>query len=123
MITRLKLLERQPGLLWSSVFLKLRLHDAILRFYPSSLIHILLLSNSHNNVASIQKNWGNKSHHVIKALCISQFQAWPSPPPPAIFLMGEFPTPRAKRVQNPHPRAYRNELNPTPGGIFFNYSQ
>ena len=32
------------------------------------LIHILLLSNSHNNVASIQKNWGDKSDRVIVAL-------------------------------------------------------
>ena len=39
--------------------LKLQLHDAIyrLRFYSNSLIHILSPSNSHSNVASIQKNW------------------------------------------------------------------
>ena len=50
--------------------LKLQLHDAIyrLRFYSNSLIHILSLSNSHNNVASIQKNRDNKSHRVIAAL-------------------------------------------------------
>ena len=50
--------------------LKLQLHDAIyrLRFYSKSLIHILSLSNSHNNVASIQKNRGDKSHRVIVAL-------------------------------------------------------
>ena len=50
--------------------LKLQLHDAIyrLRFYSNSLIHILSLSNSHNNVASIQKNRGDKSHRVIVAL-------------------------------------------------------
>ena len=49
---------------------KLQLHDAIyrLRFYSNSLIHILSLSNSHNNVASIQKNRGDKSHSVIVAL-------------------------------------------------------
>ena len=49
---------------------KLQLHDAIyrLRFYSNSLIHILSLSNSHNNIASIQKNWGDKSHRVIGAL-------------------------------------------------------
>ena len=49
--------------------LRLRLHDAIyrLRFYSNSLIHILSLSNSHNNVASIQKNPGDKSHRVIVA--------------------------------------------------------
>ena len=43
--------------------LKLRLHDAIyrLRFYSNSFIHILSLSNAHNNVASIQKNRGDKS--------------------------------------------------------------
>ena len=50
--------------------LKLQLHDAIyrLRFFSNSLIHILSLSNSHNNVASIQKNRGDKSHRVIVAL-------------------------------------------------------
>ena len=48
---------------------KLQLHEAIyrLRFYSNSLIHILSLSNSHNNVASIQKNRGDKSHCVIVA--------------------------------------------------------
>ena len=52
---------------------KLQLHDAIywLRFYSSSLIHILSLSNSHNNVASIQKNRDDKSHRVIVASQIS----------------------------------------------------
>ena len=50
--------------------LKLQLHDEIyrLRFYSNSLIHILSLSNWHNNVASLQKNRGDKSHHVIVAL-------------------------------------------------------
>ena len=54
------------------VHLKLQLHDAIygLRFYSNSLIHILSLSNSHNNVASLQKNRGDKSHRVIVALSI-----------------------------------------------------
>ena len=49
---------------------KLQLYDAIyrLRSYPNSLIHNLSLSNSHNNVASIQKNRGDKSHRVIIAL-------------------------------------------------------
>ena len=49
---------------------KLQLHDAIcqLRFYWNSLIHILSLSNSHNNVASMQKNRGGKSQRVIVAL-------------------------------------------------------
>ena len=49
---------------------KLQLHDAIYRllFYSNSLIDILSLSNSHNNVASIQKNRGDKSHRVIVAL-------------------------------------------------------
>ena len=49
--------------------LKLRLHDAIyrLRFSSNSLTRILLLSNSHNNVASVQKKWGDKSHLVIEA--------------------------------------------------------
>ena len=50
--------------------LELRLHDAIYRpqFYSNSLIHILLLSTLHNNVALIQKNRGDKSHRVIVAL-------------------------------------------------------
>ena len=50
--------------------LKLQLHDAIyrLRFDSNSLIHILSLANSHSNVASIQKNRGDKSHRVIVAL-------------------------------------------------------
>ena len=50
--------------------IKLQLHDAIyrLRFNSNSLIHILSLSNSHNNVASIQKNRGDESDRVIGAL-------------------------------------------------------
>ena len=50
--------------------LKLQLHYAIyrLRFYSNSLIHILSLSNSHNDMTSIQKNRGDKSHSVIVAL-------------------------------------------------------
>ena len=53
-----------------TISFKLQLHDAIyrLRFYSNSLIHILSLSNLHNNVASIQKNRGDKSHRVIVAL-------------------------------------------------------
>ena len=49
---------------------KLQLHNAIYRlpFYSSSLIPILSLSNSHNNVASIQKNRRDKSHRVIGSL-------------------------------------------------------
>ena len=49
---------------------KLQLHDAIyrLRFYSNSLIHILSLSNLHNNEASIQKNLGDKSHRVTVPL-------------------------------------------------------
>ena len=49
---------------------KLQLHYAIyrLRLYSNSLIHILSLSNSHNNVASIQKNRADKSYRVIVAL-------------------------------------------------------
>ena len=56
----------------SSLFfrLKLQLHDAIyrLRFYLNSLIPILSLSNSHSNLASIQKNRADKSHRIIVAL-------------------------------------------------------
>ena len=49
---------------------KLQLHDAIyrLRFYSHSLIHILSLSKSHNNVASSQKNRADKLHRVIVAI-------------------------------------------------------
>ena len=53
-----------------STFVKLQLHDVIyrLRLYYNSSTRILLLSNSHNDVASIQKNQGAKSQHVIVAL-------------------------------------------------------
>ena len=53
-----------------SISHKLQLHDAIyrLRFYSNSLIHILSLSNSYNNVASLQKNRSDKSHRVIVAI-------------------------------------------------------
>ena len=46
-----------------------RLHDAIdwIGFYPSSLIHILTLSDLHNNVASTQKNRDDKLYRVIVA--------------------------------------------------------
>ena len=59
--------EAQPVIF---LIFKLQLHNAIywLRFYSNSLIHILSLSNSHNNVASIQKHRGDKLHHVIVAL-------------------------------------------------------
>ena len=58
-----------------SLSLRLQLHDAIhrLRFYSNSLIRVLSLSNSHNNVVSIQKNRGDKSHRVIVALEKLQF--------------------------------------------------
>ena len=51
---------------------KLQLHYAIyrLRFYSNSLIHILSLSNSHNNVPSTQKNRADKSHRVTVALSL-----------------------------------------------------
>ena len=54
----------------NNLAVKLQLHDAIyrLRFYSNSLIHMLSLSNSHNDVTSIQKNRGDKSHRVIVAL-------------------------------------------------------
>ena len=58
--------------------LKLQLHSTIyrLRFYWNSLIHISLLSNSHNNAASIQKNRGDKSHRVIVALTTFPAVKW-----------------------------------------------
>ena len=54
------------------LYLKPQLHDAIdrLRFFSNSLIHILSLSDLNNNVASIQKNWGDKSYRVIVALVV-----------------------------------------------------
>ena len=57
-------------------YFKLQLHDAIyrLRFYSNLLTHILSLSNSHDDVASIQKNRGDKSHRAIVAL--EQLQKW-----------------------------------------------
>ena len=53
---------------------KLQLHDATyrLRFFSNSLMYILSLSNSHNNVASVQKNRGDKSHLVMVALVTQQ---------------------------------------------------
>ena len=52
---------------------KLQLHGEIhrLRFYSNSLIHNLSLSNSHNNVTSIQRHLGDKSYRVIVALMIT----------------------------------------------------
>ena len=47
----------------------------------------------------------------------------PGQNPRAIFLMGEFPTPREKKeFKTPTPRTYENELKPHPRGIFLNYS-
>ena len=43
-------------------------HRVIGAFYLNSLIHTLSVSNSHDNVASIQKNRGDKSNRVIVAL-------------------------------------------------------
>ena len=61
-------MRKQAYLLFKTT-IKLQLHDAIyrLRFYSNPLIHILSLSNSHNNVASLQKNRDDKSHRVIVA--------------------------------------------------------
>ena len=43
----------------------------------------------------------------------------PDHPPRAIFLMGEFPTPRAKKeFKTPTPRAYQNDLKPHPRAFF-----
>ena len=43
--------------------------------------------------------------------------------PPGNFFDGRIPQPPGReRVQNPHPRAYKNELKPYPGDIFLNYS-
>ena len=37
---------------------------------------------------------------------------------PGNFSMGEFPPPGKKKVQNPDPRAYKNEIKPHPWGHF-----
>ena len=48
-----------------------------LQFFSNSLIHILSLSNSHNNIASIQKNRDDKSHRVIVAiLSLTECTCW-----------------------------------------------
>ena len=63
--------EKYPrATFWLKLEHALQLHDAIyrLRFYSNSLIHILSLSNSDNNIAPIQKNRGDKSHSVIVAV-------------------------------------------------------
>ena len=55
------------------------------------------------------------------SLCISQFQTWPPPraKPQGNFLDGRIPLPQGKeRVQNSHPRAYKNELKPRPRGHY-----
>ena len=56
----------------SETKVKLQLHDAIyrVRFYSFSLIHVLSLSNLHNNVASTHKNRGDKSYHRFVSLPI-----------------------------------------------------
>ena len=67
--------------------LELWLRDAIyrLRFCSNSLIHILSLSNLHNNVASIQKNRGDKSHRVIIKLEVVVFLSSLNSPSVALF--------------------------------------
>ena len=42
--------------------------------------------------------------------------------PPGQFFDGRIPTTWAKRVQNRHPWAHKNDLKPHPRGIFLNYS-
>ena len=76
--------DEGPGEIWPScsfhhdplqlqilylVKLQLRYIYAIyrLRFYSNPLIHVLSLSKSHHNVASLQKNRGDKSHRIIVA--------------------------------------------------------
>ena len=59
---------------------------------------------------------------MISYLCISQFQAWPSPwakPLDNMFDWQRIPHPWEKWVQTPSPpRAYKNELKPHPRGHF-----
>ena len=43
--------------------------------------------------------------------------------PPGNFFDGRIPHPPGKKeFKTPTPRAYKNELKPTPRGIFFSYS-
>ena len=69
MKTCLQLSRKDCKHMLANMSLKLRLHDAIyrLRFCLNSLIHILSLSNSRKNVASIQKNRGYILQRVIVA--------------------------------------------------------
>ena len=78
--------------LYRSFTFKLQLRDAIyrLRSYSNSLIHILSLSNWHSNVASIQKNRGDKSHRVIVALVRPSL----GPPLNLAFLSSDYFRPR-----------------------------
>ena len=68
-----------------AMILKLQLHDAIyrLRFYSKSLIHILSLSNSHNNVASIQRI--GAINYTVYFLCL--FLTFSSPSFPLVVFI------------------------------------
>ena len=68
-VRTLSVIKDLPVVVLKSFQVQLQLHDAIyrLRFYLNSLMHILSFSNSYNNVASLQKNQGDKSHRVIVA--------------------------------------------------------
>ena len=68
------------GITWPKQ-VKLRLHEVIYRllFYSNSVIHISWLSNSHNNVASIQNNRCHKSHRVVVGSVKSAIQTYETP--------------------------------------------
>ena len=89
------------------------------------------MSHSSYHKFAISTNLHGKSRlakyrqHSGVYLCISQFQAWPSPraKPLGNCFDGRISQPPGKKgVQNPHPRACKNELKPHPRGIFLNYS-
>ena len=85
-----------------------------------------LYSKSIPSVKIVKFNKGLSTGQGHPFACLRvMYQSIPSltiPPPWAKplgnFFDGRIPHPRAKRVQNPHPRAYKKELKPHPQGHF-----
>ena len=68
---------------------------------------------------SLRKDgWYNKVKYTRNCSVNVSNNSKPDHPPRAIFLWANSPPPGKKGVQNPHPRAYNNELKPHPWGIF-----
>ena len=101
---------------------KVQLHYAIyrLRFYSNSLIHILSHSNSHNNVASIQKNRGDKSHRVIVALLRDEIEK--ATATKYIFLIVFRVLPRFNEKMNKRPGKNSKNLISAQGAYSNHYS-